>query len=434
MKQAYRILPVYTGDVSGVCSALFELGGMVVIHDPSGCNSTYNTHDEIRWYDQDSLIFISGVTDVDAIMGNDEKLAQDVIEAVQQTNPRFVVLVNSPIPYQLGCDFAAIARMVQDATGVPTRYLATNGMHDYVRGAGIAFEALAEFAVKPKGIGTRQQAETDGGAATDGGATTDVNRTVNVLGLTPLDFANRGSRDSIAAFVRNAGFRLGAVWAQGSSLQEIATSGCAALNLVVSATGVRAAKVLRERFGTPYVIGLPTRGFAPQLARAMEASLADGRCRNAYLELRLACEPAANGAAAGSIPVTGSPLTSSPAANSTARTVLVGEPVQMGSLAASLATAGVAARVVSPLEDTAQLVSPTLGDAAVQGEEQVEQALAGAKVVAGDPFFSTVCKGAKPRFVRLPHLALSGRQWLHEIPNLMELDLTQALEGEGHES
>ena len=28
------------------------------MHDPSGCNSTYNTHDEIRWYDQDSLIFI----------------------------------------------------------------------------------------------------------------------------------------------------------------------------------------------------------------------------------------------------------------------------------------------------------------------------------------------------------------------------------------
>ena len=43
MRQAYRILPVYSGDVSGVCSALYELGGMVVMHDPSGCNSTYNT-------------------------------------------------------------------------------------------------------------------------------------------------------------------------------------------------------------------------------------------------------------------------------------------------------------------------------------------------------------------------------------------------------
>ena len=51
MKKTYRILPVYTGDVSGFASALYELGGMCVIHDPSGCNSTYNTHDEIWWYD-----------------------------------------------------------------------------------------------------------------------------------------------------------------------------------------------------------------------------------------------------------------------------------------------------------------------------------------------------------------------------------------------
>ena len=56
MRQSYRIIPIYTADVSGVCSALYELGGMTVMHDPSGCNSTYNTHDELRWYDQDSLI------------------------------------------------------------------------------------------------------------------------------------------------------------------------------------------------------------------------------------------------------------------------------------------------------------------------------------------------------------------------------------------
>ena len=69
MRQSYKIIPVYTADVSGVCSALYELGGMVVMHDPSGCNSTYNTHDEIRWYDQDSLIYISGLTEIDAVMG-----------------------------------------------------------------------------------------------------------------------------------------------------------------------------------------------------------------------------------------------------------------------------------------------------------------------------------------------------------------------------
>lgn len=410
MRQAYRILPVYTGDVSGVCSALFELGGMVVIHDPSGCNSTYNTHDEVRWYDQDSLIFISGLTDVDAIMGDDERLARDVVEAVRQTDPRFVALVNSPIPYQVGCDFAAIAREVEEATGTPTRHLATNGMHDYVHGAGIAFEALADFAVAdPAG---EKDPFAAGRAACEGGR----RPVANVLGMTPLDFAAPGSRDSVARFVDGAGFSLGAVWAEGSSLEEVAASASADLNLVVSSTALAAARRLRERFGTPYVVGLPTRGFSGELARQMAASAADGRCRDACLDYRRAMAAArAAGAAAG-------PGGADAGAPDVA---LVGEPVQMCSLAASLAAAGIASSVVSPLEDTAGLVDEGLGDEAVWGEEEVERALAGAATVVGDPFFSLLCEGAG--FVRMPHLALSGRQWLHEVPNLMEVDLAAKL-------
>ena len=52
---------------------------MTVIHDPSGCNSTYTTHDEPRWYHSDSLIFITGLTEKDAVLGNEEKMIQDVL-------------------------------------------------------------------------------------------------------------------------------------------------------------------------------------------------------------------------------------------------------------------------------------------------------------------------------------------------------------------
>ena len=84
MKQVSVTLSTYTADVSGVCSALYELGGMVVIHDPSGCNSTYNTHDEPRWYDMDSLVFISGLSQMDAIMGNDGQHGRDITGSIRQ--------------------------------------------------------------------------------------------------------------------------------------------------------------------------------------------------------------------------------------------------------------------------------------------------------------------------------------------------------------
>ena len=144
MRQVFRKIPVYTGDVSGVCSALFELGGMVVMHDPSGCNSTYNTHDEIRWYDHDSLIFLSGLNDTDAMLGNDEKLIRDITEAARIYSPSFIAIANSPIPYIVGMDFDAITRIIEKETGIPSFYISTNGMHDYTRGAGLAFLQIAK--------------------------------------------------------------------------------------------------------------------------------------------------------------------------------------------------------------------------------------------------------------------------------------------------
>ena len=129
MKRSYKIIPIYTADVSGVCSALYELGGMTVMHDPSGCNSTYNTHDEIRWYDQDSMIYISGLTEIDAVMGNDEKLICDIEIAAEELKPKFIALAGSPIPYMNGTDFEAIAKILEQDLGIPAFSVPTNGTH-----------------------------------------------------------------------------------------------------------------------------------------------------------------------------------------------------------------------------------------------------------------------------------------------------------------
>ena len=185
MRQAYRILPVYSGAVSGACSALYELRGMVVMHDPSGRNSTYNTHDETRWYDRDSLIFLSGLCEPDAVMGNDSKLIDDVVRAAGEFSPRFIALCNSPIPYLTGTDFAGICRVIESRTGIPTFYIPTNGMHDYISGAGLAFAKLAE-----KLFG-------EAGGPENGDNERAAKRSLNILGMTPLDYAAESSVSSL---------------------------------------------------------------------------------------------------------------------------------------------------------------------------------------------------------------------------------------------
>ena len=142
-KQTQKILSTYTADVSGVCSALFELGGMTVMHDASGCNSTYNTHDEPRWYDSDSLVFLSGLTEMEAILGDDQRLSADIVAAARELQPRFIAIAGSPIPALTGCDLPAIAASIEAETGICTFGFATTGMQSYVTGAGMALAAVA---------------------------------------------------------------------------------------------------------------------------------------------------------------------------------------------------------------------------------------------------------------------------------------------------
>ena len=132
MKGFLRYLSPFAPDQSGAVGALYELGGMVVMHDPSGCNSTYNTHDEIRWYDRDSLIFLSGLNAPDAILGNDEKFIGDVVKAAAEYSPAFIALCNSPVPYLTGTDFKALTKLIGQRSGIPCFYIPTNGMHDYI--------------------------------------------------------------------------------------------------------------------------------------------------------------------------------------------------------------------------------------------------------------------------------------------------------------
>ena len=376
MRQSYRIIPIYTADVSGVCSALYELGGMTVMHDPSGCNSTYNTHDEIRWYDQDSLIFISGLTEIDAIMGNDRKFIDDIEHAARELHPKFIALAGSPIPFMNGTDFPAIARVIETETGIPTFAVPTNGMHDYVYGAGIALEEIAKrFTEKVDTKNAIQKPEIR------------FRRSVNLLGVTPLDFGPQKNVNLLKENLHKYGWNVLSTWAMGDSLETLQMAGTAEVNLVVSAVGLRAAKVLQEKYGTPYVIGTPNEWLAEDISKKME---------NAIEQLYGAFIPEA--------------VYLKERMQKDAEITLIGEPVTMGSLAAGIEKMyGRSARVFCPLKECEDLIGEK--DAIVLGEEAMEKALKDAKIIIADPLYRPIAP-KDCEFYELPHIAFSGRMFL----------------------
>lgn len=379
MKHVSRILSTYSADTFGVCSVLYELGGMIVIHDPSGCNSTYTTHDEPRWFAEPSQIFISALTEQDAILGNDSKLIADIAEAAKDLRPRFICLIPSQIAHMIATDCRAICRILEKKTGIPAFTLPTNSMHYYERGIFFALQKLAEIACQalpesaaPKHLPAAKwlsEEELHKLRQKKGKALR-----INVLGATPLDFAMNGSIDSMRHWLEARGCHLASCWAMGSALDTILASRDADLDLVVSYGGLGAARVLRERAGIPYRIGIPF----PHCS----SSRGDA-----------ACPP------------------EGPA-------YIIGETIFAESLARALEEAtGQPFTAIVPMETDDELLLP--GTLRLTDEDELSPVLRKAALIIADPLYQPICS-AGAAFLSLPHIAFSGRLYEKTIPNLIE--------------
>ena len=398
MRIVKRVLSTYSADNFGVCSALYELGGLVVMHDASGCNSTYNTHDEPRWYDMDSLVFISGLTEKNAIFGNDDRLIEDLVRAADEFHPNFIAVCGGPLPHIIGTDFRAVAKAVERRCGVPTFGFQTNGMDSYISGAGQALEALVGLmpgTVRPKKSLCK----------------------VNILGATPLDFSLNGSVEALESLLEREGFKIGSTWAMGDSLEKILQSSDASVNLVVSAVGYRAALALEKRFGIPYVIGLPagrsvTERILHEIRQKADPNRQDG-----------------NFIYTGQVPDRDGSVEAKESG-----VLIIGEPLCSLSIRETLETAcgKKNVRIISPMHGLPKEII-SLGCEKIELEDELREACKSAEFVIADPLYARLLPKEQEKFIALPHVAYSGRYYEKEIPVLVgeRLDfwLTEALSG-----
>lgn len=405
MKNTSVILSTYTADVSGVCSALYELSGMVVIHDPSGCNSTYNTHDEPRWYDQDSLIFISGLSEIDAIMGSDDKLIEDITRAVRQLKPRFIALVQTPVPMMTGVDFYGIRDILTRKTGLPVFYFPTTGMRSYIQGVNMALNAVASSMVGE--VGNKKEYRKDSGSLAQTPAP-DSSRhisglKVNLLGVTPLDFSVNSTLSSVKAILEEAGFVIWSCFAMESSPEEIRRAGEADVNLLLSSAGYEAAETLGKRFGIPYAAGFPCGLFAKQVIRALKKCVMTGE--NVIVYRDWSADP--DSASPGRLPEE---------FKTAEQNYLIGEAVISQSIREALRLEfGLKVRVLCCLDTPGDLLDRD--SLFLPSEEEIREQLHKADLVIADPMFRPVCSPSA-RFIPLAHEAFSGRIYRDRIPDL----------------
>ncbi len=368
--QTHVFTSTYTADVSGVCSAMYELGGMSVLHDPSGCNSTYSTHDEPRWFDTDSLMYVSGLDEITAVMGDDNVLIRDVTAAAADLHPRFITLCGASIPHIIAFDFRGVAYLIEQACGIPVLPVATDGLKDYTNGVGLALTAWLDRFADP--------AEKENA----------LPNAVNLVGVTPLDFSVNDNVRLLRKAFEDAGFSVNCCMAMGESFESMQKAYRAKVNVVVSSAGRRPAKWMKKQAGIPVVEGLPIG--KEQTAAVMEAvrgTLADGRDRRAWGDFTA---PGRFSVPAGGI-------------------LVLGEEIFAKSLANAINAL--------PAERRGSIDACPLWPDPDEGlpEAELIEAMRNAAVVIGDPLYRVAMRGAG-KFLDFPHEAYSGRIYRAAIP------------------
>ena len=393
MKQIASRISIYSADAFGVCSALYELGGLCVMHDASGCNSTYNTHDEPRWYDFDSMVYISGLSEMEAIMGDDQKFIDDIVYTAKELSPNFIAMAGTPIPTMIGTDFKAIANIIEKETNIPTFGFDTTGMHSYVSGAYKAFEALAKRFLKRNDKESRGEKKES--IDKEGRKVKNTIIKVNILGVTPLDFSINKSVEAMVDLLKENNFEVISTWAMGSSLEYIKNAGDADINLVVSYSGMGAAKYMYENLNIPYVVGTPFgKEFANKVIEDLKEVKSTKENKISYDNRKI---------------------------DKDAEITIVGESIMSESLAYAISKEkNKTVNVISSLETDEKLLLE--GDKIAIFEDDIEKCLKNSKTIIADPLFRPICP-LDSNFISLPHEAFSGRIYRDEIPNIINKSL-----------
>lgn len=386
MSYLFTRLPPFAADYSGFASALHDLGGLVVIHDASGCTGSYTGYDEPRWFGGTSAVYCSGLREFDAIMGNDERLLDNIARVCQEYEHRFVAVVGSPVPMLVGFDFDGFANLIENETDVPAFGYAATGLGLYEEGLSSAFLKVAGRFVHDPACACRRGA--------------------NILGSSPLDNFNGECVSQLSGFLDEAGFPVVSVWGQGSKLEEIARAAEAEVNLVVSAAALPLARTMKERWGIPYVTGLPLGKFASDRLKRCLSHVAGG-------EPAAVSQPAdAQGATLGKV-------------------LLIGEQVRMNAIREVLLELNpdIQVRVAGFFAWDAELTQAHDRFLADESEALDWVSDENADVLIGDPLLQQLLPGhARTLFVDDPHVAVSGRLYQHDVSAYFGTNGTKFLE------
>lgn len=376
MKGLHHLLPPLAADYTGICSALYELDAMIVLHNPSGCMRTVTDIDEPRWASRRASFFSSGLNESNVIFGDDDVFFRNIVRTFQGTDKKFLALVSTPVPAVIGMDMTDVATRLESTLNIPVFAFNSTGFENYSCGITEAYLALAKHY-----LSSPQEKKPS---------------SVNILGATPLEIGSDRHLNMLVSLLEQAGLSVNAVWTMGSRLEDLASSSCAELNIVISHTALPLAQFMEEHFQIPYILSLPV-GIQPSTRFfALIEKMMPGFVSVEQWAVK---------------------ETDGPALPPGSRALIIGEPVMSYSIRQCLINDfGVDEVHIASLLPLNMISGTDRGsnDFTIEKEEDLETLIGQNQfnIIVGDPYFKNFIGTKKQTaFISLPHPALSGNEF-----------------------
>lgn len=243
MKGLLRYLSPLAPDQSGAASVLYGMDCITVICDAGGCTGNICGFDEPRWHDKPGALFSAGLRDMDAILGRDDRLVEKLADAAKRIDASFSAIIGTPVPAVIGTDYRALSRLAEKKCGMPSLAVECTGTRLYDEGESETYLTLfKKFTEKPD----EPQTNAEGAP-----------RILGILGMTPLGISLTDGKAFLQKNNLFSEYDEICAYGMGDGLESVKNAARVTENLVVSPSGLKAAKYLEKTYGIPYRWGFP---------------------------------------------------------------------------------------------------------------------------------------------------------------------------------
>lgn len=260
--KSLTVNPLKQSQALGATLAFLGLKGtMPLFHGSQGCTAFAKVV-LVRHFREAIPLATTAMTEVTTILGGEENVEEAILTLVEKANPEIIGLCTTGLTETRGDDIEGFVKAIRDRhpelNDLAIVFAPTPDFKGALQdGFAVAVESIVKEIPQPGELRTEQVTVLAGSAFTPGDVQ-EIKEILTAFGLVPIFVPDLGA--SLDGHLEDG---YSAVTVSGTTLKQLREVGSSAFTLALGESMRDAAKILEERFGTPYEVFGELTGLEP---------------------------------------------------------------------------------------------------------------------------------------------------------------------------